>query len=178
MKGHSWCPALTRLCTREGMPLSVGSGNAIDPPPTYPMTQLTAHFSLEELTRTDTGLENDPGPSMAGNMLRLAETLEQVRELLGVPMRINSGYRSAAVNSRVGGVRTSAHLFARAADFVPVGMTIEEAFNILRESGLVFDQLILEPTWIHIGIACAREKSRRQCLTATMRGGRMAYAPV
>ena len=148
------------------------------PSPRCPMTQITPHFSLEELTRTDTGLENDPGAAMDGNMLRLAETLERVRELLGVPMRINSGYRSAAVNSRVGGVRTSAHLFARAADFVPVGMTIEEAFNILRESGLVFDQLILEPTWIHIGIACAREKPRMQCLIATMQAGAMRYRRV
>jgi len=142
------------------------------------MTQLTPHFSFEELTRTDTGLENDPGVALAGNLLRLAETLEGVRGLLGVPLKINSGFRSEAVNQRVGGVRTSAHLFARAADFVPVGMSIKEAFYILMESGLTFDQLILEPTWIHIGIACARERSRRQCLTATMRGGRMAYAPV
>jgi len=142
------------------------------------MTQLTPHFSLEELTRTDTGMENDPGRAMAGNLLRLAETLEEVRELLGVPLRINSGYRSEAVNKRVGGVRTSAHLFCRAADFVPVGMPISEAFDMIRESGITFDQLIIEPTWIHIGIACAREKSRRQTLIATMKAWGMSYAPV
>ena len=140
------------------------------------MTQISPHFSLEELTRTDTGLENDPGMALAGNMARLANTLEEVRELLGVPLRINSGFRSEEVNRRVGGVRNSAHLFARAADFVPVGMSIEEAFESTKKSGIVWDQLILEPTWIHLGISCAREKPRQQCLIATMQGGKMAYS--
>ena len=140
------------------------------------MTQISPHFSLEELTRTDTGLENDPGMALAGNMARLANTLEEVRELLGVPLRINSGFRSEEVNRRVGGVRNSAHLFARAADFVPVGMSIEEAFESIKKSGIVWDQLILEPTWIHLGISCAREKPRQQCLIATMQGGKMAYS--
>jgi len=149
------------------------------------MTQITPHFSLQELTRTDTGLENDPGPALAGNLLRLAETLEEVRELLGVPLRINSGFRSEAVNNEIyrrikGTPNTkSAHLYARAADFKPIGMSHKDAFDMIMESGITFDQLIFEPTWIHIGIACAREKSRRQCLTATMRaGGGFAYAPV
>lgn len=141
--------------------------------------QVSAHFSLEELTRTDTGLENDPGVALAGNLTRLAETLEQVRELLGVPLKINSAYRSEAVNERVGGVKTSAHLYARAADFVPVGMPINNAFDAIRSSGIIFDQLIFEPTWIHIGIACAREKPRQECLIASLRvGGGMAYARV
>lgn len=141
------------------------------------MTQISPHFSYEELTRTDTGLENDPGIAMAGNMARLADTLEQVRELLGVPLDINSGFRTEEVNQRVGGVRNSAHLFARAADFVPRKMPIDDAFESIRKSGIVYDQLILEPTWIHIGIACARERSRQMDLIATMRGNKMEYRP-
>lgn len=147
------------------------------PSPRCPMTQITPHFSLEELTRTDTGLENDPGIALAGNMARLASTLEQVRELLGVPLDINSGFRTEEVNRRVGGVRNSAHLFARAADFVPRGMSIDDAFESIRKSGITYDQLILEPTWIHIGISCVREKSRQEDLIATMRDGVMKYRP-
>lgn len=141
------------------------------------MTQITPHFSYEELTRTDTGLENDPGVAMAGNMQRLADTLEQIREVLGVPLKVNSGYRSEEVNAKVGGVKTSAHLFCRAADIVPQGISLEEAFESIRKSGIVYDQWILEPTWIHIGIACAREKPRQQDLIATMRGNKMQYRP-
>lgn len=141
------------------------------------MTQISPHFSLEELTRTDTGLENDPGIALAGNMQRLADTLEQIREVLGVPLKVNSGFRTEEVNRRVGGVRNSAHLFARAADIVPQGMPLKEAFESIRKSGIVYDQWILEPTWIHVGIACAREKARQQDLIATMRDGVMKYKP-
>jgi len=139
---------------------------------------ISEHFSVEELSHTTTGIPNECPVSIAGNMARLAETLEGVRELLGVPLKINSGYRCERLNTFVKGSRTSAHLYARAADFVPVGMPISEAFERIRKSGIVWDQLILEPTWIHIGIAPAREKARQQCLTATMQTGGMAYAHV
>lgn len=140
--------------------------------------QITQHFSLEELTRTNTGLDNDPGVMLAGNMFRLAETLEQIRELLDCPLHINSAYRSESVNEAVHGAKHSAHLTALAADFVPRGLSICEAFERIRKSGIVWDQLILEPTWIHIGIPKAREKARQECLTATMAHGSMAYARV
>lgn len=142
------------------------------------MTNLSEHFTIEELTQTKTGLDNNPPLALAGNLARLAETLESVRELLGVPLKINSGYRSELVNGRVNGSRTSAHLYGRAADFVPVGMPISEAFDLIRNSGIVWDQLILEPSWLHIGIAPAREKSRQEVLTATMKLGGMKYAHV
>ena len=142
------------------------------------MTQASQHFTVEELTRTDTGLDNECPVSLAGNLFHLAETLECVRELLGCPMRINSGYRSERVNAHCGGVSTSAHLFARAADFVPVGMPIAEAFERIKHSGIVFDQLILEPTWIHIGIARTLDTPRQECLTASRGLKGMVYAHV
>jgi putative chitinase len=142
------------------------------------MTQLSPHFSLAELTRTDTGYENECPIALAGNLCRLAETLEGIRELLDCPLHINSGYRSYFVNRAVNGVKNSAHLNARAADFVPVGMPIAEAFERIRKSGVVFDQLILEPSWIHVGISCRMEKPRHECLTAHQGTEGMVYAHV
>jgi len=139
---------------------------------------LSQHFSVEELTRTETGLENDPGIALGGNMVRLAETLEGVRELLDCPLHVNSGFRSEAVNRKVNGARNSAHLFGRAADFVPQDVPIAEAFERIRKSGLVWDQLILEPTWIHLGIACVQEKPRQECLTAHQGSNGMTYSHV
>ena len=147
-------------------------------PPHFKMTQVSQHFSLDELTKTETGLANDPGLAVAGNMYRLAETLEQIRELLDCPLRINSGYRSEEVNRKVNGSKTSAHLWARAADFVPVGMPIAEAFERIRKSGIVWDQLILEPSWIHIGIASQLDKPRQECLTAYHGSKGMVYSHV
>ena len=161
-----------------GQPLSVGSGNPGLRSPALKMTQVSQHFSLEELTKTETGLANDPGFAVDGNMYRLAETLEQIRELLGCPLKINSGYRSEAVNRKVNGARSSAHLWARAADFVPIGMPIAEAFERIRKSGIVWDQLILEPSWIHVGIASQMDKPRQECLTAYHGAKGMVYAHV
>jgi len=77
------------------------------------------------------------------------------------PITILSGYRSPDLNSAVKGSKTSAHMKGLAADFVVGNMTIREVFNTIRKSGIVYDQLILEPTWIHIGLAA---KPRNQNL--------------
>ena len=81
---------------------------------------LSPHFTLEELTASETarreGLTNQPGPDALANLRRLSQTLEQVRSLLGHPIRVNSAYRSNELNRRVGGVSGSAHTLGLAAD--------------------------------------------------------------
>ena len=141
--------------------------------------ELTPHFSLEEMTRTDTGLPNVPNADERASLARLAaELLEPLRAMAGCPLRINSGFRSAAVNAKVGGVPTSAHRDGRAADLVPAGAALGELFERARRSGLPFDQLILEPTWLHIAIARDGQEPRRQALVAHREGGRMRYQEV
>jgi zinc D-Ala-D-Ala carboxypeptidase len=113
------------------------------------------HFTLEELTRTSTGLENDPPLAASEALVTLAETLlEPIRALLGAPLAVHSGYRSPAVNRRVGGHPASAHLEGRACDFHPVGIQIRTAFDRIRVSEIPFDKLILEQHggawWIHV----------------------------
>lgn len=137
--------------------------------------RLTPNFTVAELQRTNKPIENECPPSLAGNMLRLAETLEQVRALLGVPIRINSGYRCEALNRAVNGVHNSAHLFARAADFFPVGFDLDEAFDKIRESDLVWDQLIKEPSWIHLGLSANGIVPRMDVMTAHMGEKGMVY---
>ena len=141
--------------------------------------QLSPHFALEELTRTGTGLPNDPDPDAGANLVRLADTLlEPLRAMAGCPLLIDSGFRSAAVNARVGGVPTSAHRDGRAADLRRAEGTCGELFERARRSGLPFDQLILEPSWIHIAVARVGETPRRQVLIAHREGGRMRYQDV
>lgn len=141
--------------------------------------ELTPHFSLEELTRTDTGLPNVPNAEERANLARLAvELLEPLRAMAGCPLRINSGFRSAAVNAKVGGVPTSAHRDGRAADLRPLGGTCGALFELARHSDLPFDQLILEPTWLHVAIARPGATPRRQVLVAHREGGCMRYQAV
>ncbi|KUZ70659.1 peptidase M15 [Burkholderia ubonensis] len=145
--------------------------------------QLTPHFTLEELTRSDTArarqIDNTPSPAAAANLRRLAQTLERVRALLGgKPMQITSGYRSPALNRAVGGVSTSAHAQGLAADFVCSGYGPPvDVCRALAASDLPFDQVINEfGRWVHIGLAADGVTPRRQVLTARKVGGRTTYA--
>jgi len=116
--------------------------------------QLSEHFKLKELIVTNTGLDNSPPNEIVDNLYTLAQALEKVRySCKNNPVTILSGYRSPDVNAKVGGSKTSAHMNGLAADFVVGNMTLREIFSAIRKSGIVYDQLILEPTWIHIGLA-------------------------
>lgn len=137
--------------------------------------QISEHFSLEELTRTDTGLPNEPEVEQGEDLVRLCDDiLEPYRALVG-PLRINSGYRSPAVNAAIGGAKTSQHMRGQAADTVPLQLALEDAFQAVKASDIPYDQLIIEPTWIHVSVAPLGKKPRRQTLRAHRAGGRMVY---
>lgn len=142
---------------------------------------LSPHFSLSEMTRSQTaarrGFDNAPSPEAVANLQRLCvDLLEPIRALLGARMTVDSGYRCSAVNAAVGGSATSAHLDGRACDFVPVGLSLDAAFDLICESSLPFDQAIVECNgWIHVGIAKAGETPRRQALTASGGPGHWTY---
>lgn len=143
---------------------------------------LSPHFTLAELTYSEValrqGIDNDPSPDTVASLTRLCtQLLEPVRSILLVPMHINSGYRSAVLNSLVGGTHTSAHLQGEAADFIPIGLDLRTAFDILRtREDLPYDQIIFEcQAWIHIAIATGTTQPRRQALTATGSPGRWVY---
>ncbi|WP_423379547.1 D-Ala-D-Ala carboxypeptidase family metallohydrolase [Burkholderia sp. LMG 32019] len=146
------------------------------------MTNLTAHFTLEELTASDAarrrGIDNTPSAAVTANLRRTAETLERVRDVLGGrPVIITSGYRAAALNHAVGGVPSSAHLSGLAADFVcpKFGMPLDIC-RAIAASTIEFDQLIQEGTWVHIGLAPIGTKPRRQVLTATFGATSTTYS--
>ena len=133
------------------------------------MTKLSEHFTLEELTFSATAqrkqIDNKPPAEVLENMKRLAAGLEEVRAALGnKPMRINSGYRSPRLNRAVGGARLSAHMAGYAADFVcPEFGSPLKIVKALAATGIQFDKLIQEGTWVHISFA---PEARRQLLTA------------
>lgn len=128
------------------------------------MTQLSQHFTLEELTATETGLPNHPPEWEMDNLRRTAHAMEEVRVALGQnPVIVNSGYRSEAVNMADRGVPTSAHCLGYAVDFVcPEFGTPEDVALKIAGSGIKFDQLIREYGWVHISFD---PRMRGQCLT-------------
>lgn len=129
---------------------------------------LSPHFTLEELTASETalreGLDNTPPPDALANLHRLSQSLEQLRQHLGRPIRIHSAYRSVELNRRVGGAPGSAHLQGLAADFSVPGLAPRAVAQQVLDSGLAFDQLILElDRWVHLALAVGT--GRRQVLT-------------
>ena len=116
---------------------------------------MTPHFTLAELTITDhRTLDNTPDAVALANLQRLAEFLENVKELLRFkPIMINSAYRSKAVNDAVGSKDTSQHRLGCAADLRVPGMTPKEVVQTIVDSDLPFDQCIKEfDRWTHVSI--------------------------
>jgi zinc D-Ala-D-Ala carboxypeptidase len=137
---------------------------------------MTPHFTLEELTHTDhRELDNTPNESEIANIQRLAEFLEQVKEVLGgKPIMVNSAFRSKAVNDAVGSKDTSQHRIGCAADIRVPAMTPDEVVRAVIASGLPYDQIIREfDRWTHVSIPNTPEaKPRKQALIIDRTGTR------
>lgn len=124
--------------------------------------KITPHFSFEELTATNHQelLEKNRAVAQQNTtaMWHLALFAEQVRAILNAPIRITSGFRCAELNDAVGGSKTSQHTLYQALDIIPKGMDIEDAYEELVDSDMLYGQLILEKgTWIHISMGYKRE---------------------
>lgn len=132
---------------------------------------MSKYFSLAELTRSNKALElgvkNEPGPVEAANLERLMAVMDIIRERLGAPIIVSSGYRSLPINRAVGSKDTSAHLRGLAIDFTApkAGTPLAVCRAIapwVRELGI--DQLINENgRWVHLGLR--EDKPRHQLLT-------------
>ena len=131
--------------------------------------KLTEHFSLEELTFSQTatrhGIDNTPSDEVLANLRGLANFLEEIRRIVGRPIIVTSGYRSPELNAVVGGAKHSAHIEGRAADIIsPSFGSIPDLAERIAIQDLEFDQIILEfGRWVHVAVS---ESPRRQILTA------------
>ena len=123
------------------------------------------YFSFSEMIVTDTGLENIPNWYQIDNIKRLInDLLDPIREKWGKPIRVNSCFRSEAVNSAVNGARNSQHKTGEAADITTGNPTDNKRlFEMIASSGLTYDQLIDEKNyqWIHISLS---KRNRQQIL--------------
>lgn len=115
--------------------------------------QITQHFTLSELTKTSSSIDNTPSNVEMDNLYALAFVLEKIRVCLGnLPIRITSAYRSKDLNVSIGGSPTSDHCNGLAADFKVDTLKDHDVVMAIKNSGIKYDQLILEPSWVHLGI--------------------------
>ena len=83
--------------------------------------KLSKNFSLSELIKSPTAdrydISNSPSMEHLVNLTVLThKILQPCRDKFGV-VTVNSGYRSPALNTKVGGSKTSQHCNSEAADF-------------------------------------------------------------
>lgn len=140
--------------------------------------QLSKNFKLNEFTASQTatrkGIDNTPAAPIIERLRMLANTLEQVRTLLGDnSIRISSGYRCLALNRVIGSGDSSAHVQGYAVDFTcPNFGTPKEVANKIAQSDIKYDQIIYEGTWVHLSVD---PRNRRDVLTAHFKGGKASY---
>jgi zinc D-Ala-D-Ala carboxypeptidase len=138
--------------------------------------RLSPHFSLEELTHSDIAtrlnIDNTPTVEVIDNLTFLAGELENVRDILGHPMLISSGFRCHVLNNHLGSKRTSSHTKGLAVDFIcPSFGNPHSVCNAIIDAGINYDQVILEyDRWVHLSFHPT--KPRNQALIINKEGTR------
>ncbi len=142
------------------------------------MIDISKHITMRDATCSKYadahGIKNEPSKTVISNMQHLAQTVfEPLWHHFGVPLKINSFYRSIALNRAIGGSITSQHVLGQAMDITSSGnVSNRQLFDYIRTS-LPFDQLIWEfgddhnPTWIHVSLS--KSFNRNQVLRSRRR---------
>lgn len=140
--------------------------------------KLSKNLSLLECTKSITAkrldIDNTPSEDVVENLKAIAnDVFQPVRDHFRVPIGVNSGYRSKALNKAVGGSKTSQHMAGEALDVdadIYGGLTNKQIFDYIKDN-LDFDQLIWEfgddstPDWVHVSYK-KRGENRGRCLRA------------
>jgi len=156
----------------------------------------TPHFNLQEFVKSQTardhGIDNTPPDEAVENLRALCEhTLEPLRNALGLPIIITSGYRCKQLNHLlVNHSVKSQHMNGQAADFYvaePKDLNLEpgtlnpakptrrelliKAFRqIILDDAIAFDQLIIYPSFIHVSYVRTGRKNRSKLTKAFANG--------
>ena len=134
--------------------------------------QLSKNFTLEECISSRTaermGIDNVPkDEAVIENMRALClEVLQPLRDYVGAPIHINSGYRCKALNEAVGGVKNSQHCVGEAADIRIASLEQGREWATWIEDNCRFDQMLLErnkggAVWLHVSCKRDAEKNRQ-----------------
>ena len=112
--------------------------------------RLSPHFKLSEFLNLKKYPENIPTMQAVANLTYGCHLLLEPARLEVGPIIINSGFRSEAVNRRVGGVSNSQHLIGQAADIRPKDpQQFQRLVDFLKAHDLT-DQLLTGNGWLHI----------------------------
>lgn len=145
-------------------------------------TRLSRHFSLEEMIVSDTaarkGIDMTPPPVVRVSLRALCSSiLDPLREEVGQPIIVTSGYRPVKLNTLIGGSNTSQHCLGEAADIHVRGWKPLDLAKLIVSMELPYDQLIMEfGQWVHVSHK-AFHPQRKEQLTARRNSSGVHYLP-
>lgn len=134
------------------------------------------YFTLEEMLKSDTAINkkirNYPSWEVIQNLNTLCLMLDKIRERLGMPITVTSGYRSKELNTAVKASKTSQHMSGQAADCKcrDNKKLFDTVKQMIEEGEITVGQLIWEygtkksPDWCHISIPNPNSNTRNQIL--------------
>jgi hypothetical protein len=150
---------------------------------------LSKNLTLGEVTKSNTainlGIKNEPNTEQLENLKTIAnEVFQKIRDHFGKPIKVSSGFRSDALNKKVGGSKTSDHMKGCALDIdmdgIPGDITNAQIFNYIKDN-LEFKQLIWEfgtnmnPDWVHVSYV--KGDNKKEVLKAVKKGTKTVYVP-
>ena len=150
------------------------------------MDRISKHIAYAEAIHSNTakrrGIDNTPNEIQVLSMKLLADKIfEPLREWVGGPIKVNSFFRSVALNEAIGGAASSQHCKGQAIDIDDVysRKTNADMYHWIQMN-LDYDQMIWEfgtdvqPNWIHISYV-SKEENRNKCLKAYKEDGKTKY---
>jgi len=148
--------------------------------------KISDHITYAEAIHSNTakrkGIDNTPSEVQVLSMKLLADKVfEPLRKWVGGPIKVNSFFRSVALNEAIGGAASSQHCKGQAIDIDDVygRKTNAEMYKWIQEN-LNYDQMIWEfgtdtqPNWIHVSYV-SEEENRNKCLKAYKEHGKTKY---
>ena len=148
--------------------------------------KISDHITYAEAIHSNTakrrGIDNTPSEVQVLSMKLLADKVfEPLRKWVGGPIKVNSFFRSIALNEAIGGAASSQHCKGQAIDIDDVygRKTNAEMYKWIQEN-LDYDQMIWEfgtdtqPNWIHVSYV-SKEENRNKCLKAYKEHGKTKY---
>lgn len=120
---------------------------------------MTKNFSKEEFDCND---GSEMPINIYHNMVKVANQLQVLRDLINKPIQINSAWRSEEYNLSIGGVKDSQHIMGRAADIAIKGMPSLEVFNtierLIEQGDMLQGGLGLYDSFVHYDIRSTKAR--------------------
>jgi len=114
---------------------------------------LSKNFKKSEFKCRD---GTDVPDELMPNLLELVENLQIIRDHIGKPIHVISGYRTPKYNRRIGGARKSQHMKAKAADIIIRGMSPVEVraiiINLIKEKKIKKGGVGLYKSFVHYDV--------------------------